>query len=150
MDLKKKSGYVFWGDTVDGKKGKNDIINHSAVCLDYDGVENGEAFLQHIENELKYVNFMYYSTTKISNDLLRLRVIIPLDTPAVGDEYQAIARQFIKILGSDGIDKTSFEDNRAMGYTVLLHGQKYVYKAVIDKATVEKDTFLEQEVPNWK
>lgn len=149
-DLKKKSGYVFWGDTKDGKKGAGDIINHSAVCLDYDGVENGKAFLEHIDNELKDINYMYYSTTKSTDTVLRLRVIIPLATPAVGDEYQALARQFIKKLGTDGIDKTSFEDNRAMGYTVLLKGQQYVYKAVTDKPFLDKDEFFKAESIDWK
>lgn len=149
-DLKKKSGYVFWGDTVDGRKGANDIINHSAVCLDYDGVENGKAFLEHIDNELKNINYMYYSTTKSTNAVLRLRVIIPLATPAVDDEYQALARQFIKKLGTDGIDKTSIEDNRAMGYTVLLKGQQYVYKAVTDKPFLDKDDFFKAESIDWK
>lgn len=148
--LKKEAGYVFWGETKDGKKGKNDIINHTAIALDYDGVEHGKAFLDHIEKRLSDINYMYYSTTKSTNDLLRLRVIIPLNRPSVGDEYQALARQFISILGTDGIDRTSFEDNRAHGYTVLLKGQKYTYKAVTDKAMLDVDVFLKNELPNWK
>lgn len=148
---KKDNGYVFWGDTVDGRKGAKDIINHSAVCLDYDGVKNGDRFLEHVEKVLEHTNYMYYSTTKSTQDLLRLRIIIPFnEKSAVGDEYQAIARQFIKLIGTDGIDKTSFEDNRAMGYTVLLKGQQYVYKAVTDKDFLDKDEFLKQESLDWQ
>lgn len=147
---KKDNGYVFWGDTKNGKKSKTDIIDHSAICLDYDGVKDGDRFLEHVEKVLEHTNYMYYSTTKSTEDLLRLRIVIPLEKPAIGDEYQALARQFIKLIGTEGIDKTSIEDNRAMGYTVLLQGQRYVYKAVTDKDCLDKDEFFKAESLDWQ
>ena len=148
--LKKRAGYVFWGETKNNSKKKEDIINHSAVALDYDGIEDGKAFLNKVDTVLSSYNYMYYSTTKSTDDLLRIRIVIPLDRPSSNDEFQALARECIRLLGTDGIDSTSIEDNRAMGYTVLLKGQKYIYKSVTDKADLPVESFLNEKLPNWK
>ena len=150
-DLKHGVGFVFWGSTRDGRKRQQDIINHSAVSLDYDDIKTDkEEFLKKLETALDGWNYMYYSTTKCTNTDLRLRVIIPLSASVSGDKYQAVARAIIAKIGTDGIDNSTLQDNRAMGYTVRLADAEYIYKAVTDKECVDVDAFLNVFYKDWK
>jgi len=144
------TGFVFWGATRDGRKRKQDIINHSAVALDYDDIKTDkDAFINKLDTALEGWNHMYYSTTKYNNKDLRLRVIIPLSAPIASDKYQAVARAVIKRIGTDGIDGSTLEDNRAMGYTVKLADADYLYHAVTDKQFLNPDEFLKENYTNW-
>lgn len=147
--IKKDCGYVFYGDTKGGRKRNVDIINHSALALDYDGLTDGEHWLESVRKKLS-CNYMYYSTTKSTAEKLRIRLIIPLSRPVVGDEYQALGRAMIADLGFDGIDSTTLDDSRAMGYTALLSGQTYLYHAVTDKEALDVDKFLNNHYTDWK
>lgn len=149
-DMKHGVGFVFWGSTRDGRKRQEDIINHSAVSLDYDDIQTDkDTFLKNLDSALNGWNYMYYSTTKCTNKDLRLRVIIPLSAPVAEDKYQAVARAVISKIGTDGIDNKTLEDNRAMGYTVRLADADYIYKAVTDKDFVDVDDFLTKSYTDW-
>ena len=148
---KHKAGFVFWGRTENGRKRKQDIINHSAVALDYDDIKtNKETFLQNLENALNGFNYMYYSTTKCTEKDLRLRVIIPLSASISGDKYQAVGRALITMIGTDGVDKSTLQDNRAMGYTAKLADAEYIYKAVTDSNFLDVEKFLSEKYTNWQ
>ena len=148
---KHKAGFVFWGRTENGRKRKQDIINHSAVALDYDDIKtNKETFLQNLENALNGFNYMYYSTTKCTEKDLRLRVIIPLSASISGDKYQAVGRALITMIGTDGVDKSTLQDNRAMGYTAKLADAEYIYKAVTDSEFLNVEKFLFEEYTDWQ
>ena len=147
---KHAAGFVFWGKSVNGRKRKDDIINHSAVALDYDDVkEDKDTFLGKVHDALDGYNYMYYSTTKCTNKDLRLRVIIPLSAPISGDKYQAVGRALITMISTDGVDKSTLEDNRAMGYTVKLADVDYIYKAVTDAQFLDADAFLKDHYKDW-
>lgn len=149
-ELKRGAGFVFWGSTRDGRKRMQDIINHIAVALDYDDIKTDKkAFISKLDTALDGWNYMYYSTTKCTDKDLRLRVIIPLSAPVSGDKYQAVARAVISKIGTDGIDNSTLQDNRAMGYTVKLADADYIYKAVTDKECVDVDTFLSVFYKDW-
>lgn len=151
LDAEKHAvGFCFWGTTRDGRKRKQDIINHSAVALDYDDIKtDANTFLDKLNTALDGWNYMYYSTTKCTNKDLRLRVIIPLSAPVSGDKYQSVARAVIGKIGTDGIDNSTLDDNRAMGYTVKLADADYIYRAVTDKQFLEVDEFLKANYTNW-
>ena len=146
-DAKRKTGYVFWGETKNGKKDKDSIVNHSAIAIDYDGMQN-KSFIPEPK-----CNYLLYSTTKHNVNDPHYRLIIPLSRPVVGDEYQYISRKVLAEIGSDGVDNSSFQDNRAMGYTVLLKGSEYVYKAITDKDFLDVDKYLVdgwQDAESWQ
>lgn len=146
-NAKKNAGYVFWGETKNGRKAKKDIVNHSAIAIDYDGMENKE-FVPSPKN----VNYLLYSTTKHVASDPHYRLIIPLDRPVVGDEYIALCRMVLAEVGMDGVDACTLQDNRAMGYTVLLQGSDYVYKAVTDRDALHVDNYLKdgwQDASTW-
>ena len=154
LDSEKVSvGMVFWGKTNNGYKKKSDIINHTAIALDYDDVkQNKEEFLKNL-NELMSkhnINYMYYSTTKNTKKSLRLRIIIPLSEAVVGDKYQAISRAMISEIGIDGIDNSTIQDNRGMGFSCLLADGEYIYNAVTDKEFLNVDNYLNSSYKNWK
>lgn len=151
LDAEKHAvGFVFWGSTRDGRKRKQDIINHSAVALDYDDIKSDkDTFTSKLETALDGLNYMYYSTTKCTDKDLRLRVIIPLSASVSGDKYQAVARAVINKIGTDGIDNSTLQDNRAMGYTVRLADADYIYHAVTDKSFLDVDAFLKESYTNW-
>lgn len=140
-EAKANAGYVFWGETKDGKKGKDDIVNHSALAIDYDGMQDKNFVPK------PSCNYLLYSTTKHDKSDPHYRLIIPLSRPVVGDEYLYLLHKVLTEVGADGVDVCTLQDNRAMGYTVQLQGTEYVFTAVTDKEPLDVDAYL---VSNWK
>lgn len=127
---KYKRGLVVYGDIADGKdkEGKEfkkyrkdeNIINRSAIALDYDDIENTDNFKLLYETICKLLNgcaWVMHSTFKHTTEKPRVRVMIPLNETINAEEYRTYTKAIANYIGFK-IDEGSFQPSRAMALPV--------------------------------
>jgi hypothetical protein len=123
-------GLVVYGDIADGKdkEGKEfkkyrkdeNIINRSAIALDYDDIENTDNFKLLYETICKLLNgcaWVMHSTFKHTTEKPRVRVMIPLNENINAEEYRTYTKAIANYIGFK-IDEGSFQPSRAMALPV--------------------------------
>ncbi|MCD8878087.1 primase alpha helix C-terminal domain-containing protein [Staphylococcus kloosii] len=127
---KYKRGLVVYGDIADdkdkeGKKFKKyrkdeNIINRSAIALDYDDIENTDNFKLLYQTMCKLLNgcaWVMHSTFKHTTEKPRVRVMIPLNETINSEEYRTYTKAIANYIGFK-IDEGSFQPSRAMALPV--------------------------------
>ncbi len=139
-DLKDVGGFV-GGVLKDNRRKAGNVISRDIIALDLDNIPSGET-----ENVILRIvglgcGYAVYSTRKHSNYSPRLRCIIPLDTSATPDEYEAIGRKLAQIIGIELFDPTTFEPSRLMYWPSCCADSDYVFRYE-DKPLLSKDGVL--------
>lgn len=139
-DLKDVGGFV-GGTLKDNRRKAGNVISRDIIALDLDNIPSGET-----ENVILRIaglgcGYAVYSTRKHSNYAPRLRCIIPLDTSATPDEYEAVGRKLAQIIGIELFDPTTFEPSRLMYWPSCCADSEYVFRYE-DKPLLSKDGVL--------
>lgn len=127
---KYKRGLVVYGDIADGKDDKGrihqkyrkdeNVINRSAIALDYDDIENTDNFKLLYQTICKLLNgcaWVMHSTFKHTTEKPRVRVMIPLSETINAEEYRTYTKAIANYIGFK-IDEGSFQPSRAMALPV--------------------------------
>lgn len=127
---KYKRGLVVYGDIADGKddKGKihqkyrkdENVINRSAITLDYDDINHSDNFkllYQTISKLLNGCAWAMHTTYKHTPEKPRIRVMIPLSETINAEEYRTYTKAIANYIGFK-IDEGSFQPSRAMALPV--------------------------------
>jgi hypothetical protein len=127
---KYKRGLVVYGDIADGenkegkhfKKYRNDenVINRSAIALDYDDIDNADNFKLLYQTICKLLNgcaWAMHTTYKHTTEKPRVRVMIPLSETINAEEYRTYSKAIANYIGFK-IDEGSFQPSRAMALPV--------------------------------
>lgn len=127
---KYKRGAVVYGDIEDGKDDKGrihqkyrkdeNVINRSAITLDYDDINNSDNFkllYQTISKLLNGCAWAMHTTYNHTTDNPRIRVMIPLSETISSEEYRTYTKAIANYIGFK-IDEGSFQPSRAMALPV--------------------------------
>lgn len=90
----------------------------------------------------------WYSTHKHTPKTPRLRLVIPLDRPVSGDEYQALGRKVAEELGIDYFDDTTYQPHRLMYWPSTAQDAEFS-KGFIDAPWLNVDEWL-AKYSDWK
>lgn len=148
---KYKRGLVVYGDIADGKddkdkmhkKYRNDenIINRSAITLDYDDINNTDNFKLLYQTICKLLNgcaWAMHTTYKHTTEKPRIRVMIPLNETINGDEYRKYTKAIANYIGFK-IDEGSYQPSRAMALPVKQSKDAaYIFK-YNDKPAIKRE-----------
>lgn len=108
--VKDVGGFV--GGYLDsGKRSAGSVRNRSVMVLDYDSFS--AEHLERIRTEADFA-WLMHSTHKHREDAWRVRLVIPFSRSLTPDEYGAVARKIAQRMGTDGIDRSTFEPCRLM------------------------------------
>ncbi len=89
-----------------------------------------------------------YSTHKHTNEIPRLRWVIPLSRPVNPDEYQAVARKLASMVGIDNFDDTTYQPHRLMYWPSTSMDGEYVFKYK-DSQWASPDQLLAEYGEDW-
>ncbi|MCD5433850.1 primase alpha helix C-terminal domain-containing protein [Lactobacillus delbrueckii] len=117
--------YAISGEMVKLEHGTDNIISRDALALDLDDVSPQIADFDDLENEIRglfNVAWYLYPTAKNGLKGTRGRLIIPLDTPANKEQYEALAYGLTSYLIDQGAltraDKSSFRFGQLFGLPI--------------------------------
>lgn len=124
--IKKKQGYyAISGEMVKLEHDTVNIVSRDALALDLDDVSPEIANFDDLEDEIRGVlkhTWYLYPTAKNGLRGTRARLIIPLDTPANEEQYEALAGGLTKYLIDQGTltgaDKSSFLFGQLFGLPI--------------------------------
>lgn len=117
--------YAISGEMVKLEHGTKNIVSRDALALDLDDVSPEIADFDDLENEIRGMfNVAWYLYPTARNGLrgTRGRLIIPLDTPANEEQYEALARGLTNYLIDQGVltgaDESSFRFGQLFGLPI--------------------------------
>lgn len=122
--IKDVGGFV-GGFLVNGKRGKNSVLNRQLVTLDIDYSHAG--FWQDF-TILFDCAAVLHSTHKSNPASPRHRLIIPLNRDVLPEEYQAIAHKVAGLLGIEMFDQSTFDVNRLMFWPSVSSDAEYYFQ----------------------
>ena len=117
--------YAISGEMVKLEHGTESIVSRDALALDLDDVSQHIANFDDLEDEIRSLfNVAWYLYPTAKNGLrgTRGRLIIPLDTPANKEQYEALAYGLTSYLIDQGTltraDKSSFRFGQLFGLPI--------------------------------
>ena len=123
-EIKDIGGFV-GGYMIMPNRKKGSVLNRQIITLD---VDHGNADIWKLYTSLYSNAAVLYSTHKHKPDAPRLRLVIPLDRPAMAEEYEAIARKIAGTLGIESFDRTTFQMERLMYWPSTSKDGEYRYE----------------------
>lgn len=144
--IKDVGGYV-GGSLKNGRRKAENVANRSLLTLDMDNVTTPAATIWDTITMLDDYALVMYSTHSHTPDNPRLRLVIPLARPVLGDEYQAIARMLANDIGIDQFDDTTYEPHRLMYWPSTPADGEYIYDFQ-DGLFLDPDRVLSM-YPDW-
>lgn len=125
-NIKDVGGFV-GGALKDGRRKANYVMNRTLISLDMDEVNTTVEDVWETITMFNDYEVLMYSTHSHTDKKPRLRLVIPLDRPVMGDEYQAIARKVAEDIGIDMFDDTTYEPSRLMYWPSTSSDAEYVF-----------------------
>ncbi len=124
--IKKKQGYyAISGEMVKLEHDTENIVSRDALALDLDDVSPQIADFDDLEDEIRGMfNVAWYLYPTARNGLkgIRARLVIPLDTPANEEQYEALAWGLTNYLIDQGVltgaDESSFRFGQLFGLPI--------------------------------
>lgn len=126
-NLKDTGGYV--AGTFSGQRRKAEAATgRDIITLDFDGIPAGRT--NEVIEKVKSLSWgsCIHSTRKHSSSSPRLRVLFPLDKSATPDEYVPIARLLASRIGTEWVDRTTFEPSRLMYWPSCCSDSEYIFE----------------------
>lgn len=145
-NLKDVGGFV-GGTLKNGRRKAENVANRSLLTLDMDSVTTPAADIWDSITMLDDYALVMYSTHSHTPDNPRLRLVIPLARPVLGDEYQAVARMLAYDIGIDQFDDTTYEPHRLMYWPSTPADGEYIYEFQ-DGPFLDPDEILAR-YPDW-
>lgn len=120
-------GYV--GGTLKGERRKKaDITGRDLITLDLDALPADGIVQVTAKLDALGCAWCIYSTRKHQAAKPRIRVIIPLQSTVMGEEYEPIARRLAEHIGLLWCDPTTFQAERMMYWPSACLDAEYVYQ----------------------
>lgn len=110
-DIKDVGGLV-GGPLKNGVRKKGMIEYRSLITIDYDAFSRKQ--LDALKKILEGCRWVIHSTHSHTNEDWRVRIVLPLDRKTAPEEAEAAARRIAWEIGTDGIDRSTFEAERLM------------------------------------
>lgn len=145
-NLKDVGGFV-GGSLKNGRRKAENVANRSLLTLDMDNVNTTASDIWDSITMLDDYAIVMYSTHSHTPDNPRLRLVIPLSRPVLGDEYQAVARMLANDIGIDQFDDTTYEPHRLMYWPSTPYDGEYIYEFQ-DGPFLDPDQVLSR-YPDW-
>lgn len=124
-DQAKDVGGFVGGYLDGGRRLQSHVKFRSLVTLDAD--TPAKSFKEDLERVLAGRAYVLYSTHSHTAEAPRYRVLIPLDTDAEPDAYQAIARRLASDIGMQHFDPSTFDVCRLFYWPSTPRGGLYEY-----------------------
>jgi len=137
-EIKDVGGFV-GGSLKSGRRKAENVANRSLITLDLDTVKTSTKDIWDSITMIDDYSILLYSTHSHTPESPRLRLVIPMSRPVLGDEYQAIARMIAFDLGIDQFDDTTYEPHRLMYWPSTSADAEYLFQ-------FQDGPFLEPEV----
>lgn len=96
----------------DGMRRKGCVEFRSLLALDFDAFTKEQ--WEKVKEVLAGCRWLMYSTHKHSRHKMRVRVVIPFGRHVSIEECAAVGRRIVERIGSEGVDRTTFEGERLM------------------------------------
>lgn len=125
--IKDIGGFV-GGSLKEGRRKAENVANRTLLTLDMDEVKSTAEDLWDGITMLDDYALVMYSTHSHTPDNPRLRLVIPLARPVLGDEYQAIARMIASDIGIDQFDDTTYQPHRLMYWPSTPSDGEYFFR----------------------
>jgi len=145
-EIKDVGGFV-GGTLKNGRRKAENVANRSLLTLDMDNINTTAADIWDSITMLNDYAVVMYSTHSHTPENPRLRLVIPLSRPVLGDEYQAIARMVASDIGIDMFDDTTYEHHRLMYWPSIPADGEYVFEFQ-DGPWLDPDEVLAR-YPDW-
>lgn len=145
-NIKDVGGFV-GGAIKQGRRKAENIANRSMLTLDLDEIKEPADVVWEDITLLYSFACVVYSTHSHTPDAPRLRLVIPLARPVMGDEYQAISRKLAEQIGIDRFDDTTYEPHRLMYWPSTAQDAEYYFK-VQDGPWLDPEDILNL-YPDW-
>jgi len=145
-EIKDVGGFV-GGALKNGRRKAENVANRSLLTLDMDNINTTAADIWDSITMLNDYAVVMYSTHSHTPENPRLRLVIPLSRPVLGDEYQAIARMVASDIGIDMFDDTTYEHHRLMYWPSTPADGEYVFEFQ-DGPWLDPDEVLAR-YPDW-
>lgn len=145
-EIKDVGGFV-GGTLKNGRRKAENVANRSLLTLDMDNINTTAADIWDSITMLNDYAVVMYSTHSHTPENPRLRLVIPLSRPVLGDEYQAIARMVASDIGIDMFDDTTYEHHRLMYWPSTPADGEYVFEFQ-DGPWLDPDEVLAR-YPDW-
>jgi putative DNA primase/helicase len=146
-EIKDVGGFV-GGALKNGRRKAENVANRSMITLDMDNVKGAARDIWDAITMLDDYAIVMYSTHSHTPNNPRLRLVIPLSRPVLGDEYQAVARMIASDVGIDQFDDTTYEPHRLMYWPSTSADEEYLYEFQ-DGPFLDPDTVLNRYI-DWK
>jgi len=127
-DRVKDVGGFVGGSLKDGRRKAENVANRTLLTLDMDEVKIPARDVWESITMIDDYALVMYSTHSYTPDNPRLRLVIPLARPVLGDEYQAIARMIASDIGIDWFDDTTYQPHRLMYWPSTPSDGEYVFE----------------------
>lgn len=145
--IKDVGGFV-GGSLKNGRRKAENVANRSLITLDLDNIKGTANDIWDSITMLDDYAIVMYSTHSHTPDNPRLRLVIPLSRPVLGDEYQAVARMLAYDIGIDQFDDTTYEPHRLMYWPSTPSDGEYLFEFQ-DGAFLDPDVVLERYI-DWR
>jgi len=142
--VKDRGGFV-GGFLKGGRRRKENVVCRSMLTMDADLAEPG--FIERFVREWRYAAILY-TTHSHTQEMPRVRIIVPFAEEITPDAYVAVARYFAAHWGIDQFDECSYKVNQLMYWPTTPSDGEYICK-VIDGEFWDAMKFLEG-FPNWQ
>lgn len=144
--IKDVGGFVA-GSLKNGRRKAENVANRTMITLDMDEAAASVEDIWDTITIFDDYSLVMYSTHTHSADKPRLRLIIPLSRPVLGDEYQAIARMLANDIGIDQFDDTTYQPHRLMFWPSTSSDGEYIFKFQ-DGAFLDPESVLDRYI-DW-
>jgi len=147
-DRAKDVGGFVGGTLKEGRRKAENVANRTLLTLDMDEVQVPASEIWDSITMIDDYALVMYSTHSHTPDKPRLRLVIPLARPVLGDEYQAIARMVTSDIGIDYFDDTTYQPHRLMYWPSTPADGEYIYQFQ-DGPWLDPDAVLGR-YPDWQ
>lgn len=138
--IKDVGGFVS-GELRDGVRRKGMLRSRTLIALDFDRFSLLQ--LEQVKKTFNGKQWVVHSTHSHTQSQWRVRLVFPLLRDCSADEAEAVGRQVAQEIGTDGIDRTTFEAERLMYWPSRSSDGVYLFEeGKIDGEPVDPDEWL--------
>jgi predicted P-loop ATPase len=145
VDAKDVGGYVA-GELRDGRRKKANLLYRSLLSLDLDSATDFRATYDRLREVFPVYSFILHTTHSHTQELQRLRLVMPLSRDVTREEYTALATRVAELVGEEQFDPTTDQAERLMFWPSCPKDGEFLAKSFAGNP-MEVDKWLTGEDP---